>query len=152
MCAGHSGGAGLGTQAQPPLTYEEHRPGLDVVVAAVQVAEGLCQVDAELLLAVAHLRAGRSLARARALALHRPRPPTSPGEPQPVPTPILAPAAAAHQAGPEEVVGAEAALPGQCAEEGVPQAPSEQHGAAVEGELGLLWAPRGRGYRPRGRL
>lgn len=45
---------------------------------------------------------------------------------------------AAHQAGPEEVAGAKAPLPGQRAEESVPQRPTEQHRAAVEGELGLL--------------
>jgi hypothetical protein len=40
-------------------TYEECCPGLDAVVAAVQVAKGLCQVDAELLLAVGHLAIGQ---------------------------------------------------------------------------------------------
>jgi hypothetical protein len=37
------------------------------------------------------------------------------------------------------VAGADAVLPGQCAEQGVPQLPAEQHCTAVEGELGLLW-------------
>ena len=36
------------------------------------------------------------------------------------------------------MAGAKALLPGQCAEEGVLRPPPEQHGAAVEGELGLL--------------
>lgn len=60
------------------LTYEERSPGLDVVVAAVQVAEGLRQVDAELLLAVGHL-AGRQRALLAGAG-------TSP-EPQPSPAP-----------------------------------------------------------------
>ena len=68
-----------GPGARPPLlTYEERSPGLDVVVAAVQVAEGLRQVDAELLLAVGHL-AGRQRALLAGAG-------TSP-EPQPSPAP-----------------------------------------------------------------
>lgn len=43
----------------PPVTYEECCPGLDVVLAAVQAAEGLCEVDAELLLAAGHLAGGQ---------------------------------------------------------------------------------------------
>lgn len=129
-----------------------------MTVAAVQVAEGLRQVDAELLLAVGHLARGQGavLAGPRTPARphpcgpwgyvwgeeHRgapslelgPSPPARPPSPwQRVPAPR-----APHQAGPEEVAGAEAPLPGQRAEEGVPQPPPEQHGAAVEGKLGLL--------------
>lgn len=37
------------------------------------------------------------------------------------------------------MAGAEAVLPGQCAEQGVPWLPAEQYGTAVESELGLLW-------------
>lgn len=40
------------------LTYKESCPGLDVAVMAVQVVDGLGQVDAELLLAVGHLARG----------------------------------------------------------------------------------------------
>lgn len=55
---GQAGPEGPG--APPPrLTYEERRPGLDVAVPAVQVAEGLRQVDAELLLAAGHLAGGQ---------------------------------------------------------------------------------------------
>lgn len=64
------------------------------------------------------------------------------GEPQawsPLPGPVPPHRSQApHQAGPEEVAGAEAPLPGQRAEEGVPQPPAEKHSTAVEGELGLL--------------
>lgn len=45
---------------------------------------------------------------------------------------------APHQAGPEEVAGAEAPLPGQRAEEGVSQRPPQQLHTTVVGELGLL--------------
>lgn len=116
---------GFLSPAPAPLTYEECRPGLDVVVAAVQVAEGLRQVDAELLPAVAHLGStSLSLAGARV------------GTWRPASHPL--PAAGPHQAAPEEVAGAEALLPGQRTEEGVLRPPVEQHGAAVEGKLGLL--------------
>ena len=50
-----------------PLTDEECCPDLEVVVPSLQVAEGLCQVGAELILAVAHLGSmSLSLAGARA--------------------------------------------------------------------------------------
>lgn len=127
-----SGGwAGLGSTPGRPLpTYEERRPGLHVLVVAVQVAEGLRQVDAELLEAAAHL------ARDPPVTTRDPHTPAQPSRRrrhQP------------HQAGPEEVAGAEAILPGQRAEEGVARPPPEQQGAAVEGELGLLWGQRGEG-------
>lgn len=39
-------------------TYKKSCPGLDVAVMAVQVVDGLGQVNAELLLAVGHLARG----------------------------------------------------------------------------------------------
>lgn len=39
-------------------TYKQSCPGLDVAVMAVQIVDGLRQVDAKLLLAVCHLARG----------------------------------------------------------------------------------------------
>lgn len=48
-----------GLQVRPVLlTYKKSCPGLDVAVRAVQVVNGLGQVDAELLLTVGHLASG----------------------------------------------------------------------------------------------
>lgn len=46
------------------------------------------------------------------------------------------------------MAGAEASLPGQCAEQGVPWLPVEQYGTAVESELGLLWRQSWEGSSP----
>lgn len=71
-----------GPGARPPLlTYEERSPGLDVVVAAVQVAEGLRQVDAELLLAVGHLAGGQRALLAGAGTSPEPQPSPAPASP-----------------------------------------------------------------------
>lgn len=110
-----------------------------MVVVAVQVAEGLRQVGAELL-AVGHL-AGDSMpvtclaqgpwTRAPALA-----PPCQPSggtslAPAPWPClPLVSPRSPVpHQAVPEEVAGTETHLPGQRTEEGVLKPPAQLGGA-----------------------
>lgn len=56
---GRPGGSPRPTSPGPPVTYEERGPGLDAALAAVQAAEGLCEVDAELLLAARRLAGGQ---------------------------------------------------------------------------------------------
>lgn len=128
-----------GPRAWPPLTHEERCPGLDVPTAAVQAAEGLCQGDAEPLLAVAHLgstpvtrwgqRAGP--------ADHGP-------EPQPRGAQLLAPLPSHPPPRPRTRQLQRKWLAPRLASQASTQERVCRSRTAVEGELGLLGGPQGR--------